>query len=219
MFAVFVVIGGMLTLFGRALFKPTIFIAAILATVFVAMFIFYTTFLKTNTETWVGWAVLGGSVLGGLILGFILAKFVKVGAFVLAAWGGYAVGLLLYNSFLYKMNSDVGMWCVTIGIALLFGVLSVFLYDHILIHSTAILGSFMFVYGIGLVAGNYQNPFTIATLIQNGQLSSIDPIFYAYMAGNLVLYALGCFVQYRHKREHPAYHPEESFGRKRQHRR
>jgi hypothetical protein len=74
---------------------------------------------------------------------------------------------------------------------LIFGVLALFFFEHILIHSTAILGSFMAVYGIGLVAGHYQNPFTLAALIKHGEITSIDPIFYAYLAGNLVMYVLG----------------------------
>lgn len=49
----------------------------------------------------------------------------------------------------------------------------------------------MAIYGIGLVAGHYQNPFTIATMIKNKEIDSIDPIFYAYLAGNLVMYVLG----------------------------
>ena len=47
---------------------------------------------------------------------------------------------------------------------LLFGVLSLCWFNHILIHATAIFGSFLAVYGIGLVAGRYTNPFTIAEL-------------------------------------------------------
>ena len=168
MFAVFVIVGGLLTFAGRALIKPTFFIVGVLTAAFLVIFIFYTTFLKSSTETWVGWAVLGGAVIAGLILGFILSRFIKVGAFFLAGWGGYVVGLLVYNSFLYKMDSTTGFYAVCFGFALVFGVLAVFLYDHIIIISTTLLGSFMFVYGIGLVAGHYPNPFTVAQMIKNG---------------------------------------------------
>jgi hypothetical protein len=85
-------------------------------------------------------------------------------------------------------------------VALAFGILSCFLFDHILICATALLGSFMAIYGIGLVAGHYQNPFTIATMIKNGQFTSIDPIFYAYLAGNLVMFVMGALFQYRQRR-------------------
>ena len=93
--------------------------------------------------------------------------------------------------------------------AIVFGVLTIFFFDHILIQSTSILGSFVVVYGIGLIAGHYPNPFNIVSMIQNGQFSEIDPLFYAYMGGNLVLYIIGAFVQYRHKRANPKYRPED----------
>lgn len=82
----------------------------------------------------------------------------------------------------------------------MFGILALFFFDHILIHATAILGSYLAIYGIGLVAGHYQNPFTLATLIKNHELDSIDPIFYAYLAGNLVMYVCGMLFQYRQRR-------------------
>ncbi len=46
-------------------------------------------------------------------------------------------------------------------------------------------------------------------MIKNGQIEDIDPLYYAYMAGNIVLYILGCFVQYRHKRLNPEKHQYE----------
>lgn len=185
---------------------------------FIILYVFYTTFLKTNMETWVGWAVLGGAVLAGLLLGYLFQKFAKVGAFALAGWGGYAVGLLLYNAVVYKAGGgEAVFWVTTIGMAAIFGILTVFLYDHILINATAILGSFMFVYGIGLVAGHYANPFTIVDLIKNGQMDSIDPLFYAYMGGNVVLYLIGALVQYHHKKKNPQYDPEERLRRPRKH--
>ena len=58
----------------------------------------------------------------------------------------------------------------------------------------------MVINGIGLVAGHYQNPFTIAQEMDSGIIDSIDPIFYAYLAGNIVLYAMGALFQYRQRR-------------------
>ena len=71
MFAAFVIIGFTLCFAGRALVRPTLFLTGVMISCFVIMYIFYSTFLKKNTETWVVWAVLGGSILVGLILGFI----------------------------------------------------------------------------------------------------------------------------------------------------
>jgi hypothetical protein len=194
MFALFTIIGASLCLFGRALLKPTLFLTGVLLAAFIIIYIFYTTFLKTTTKVWIGYAVLGGSIIVGLLVGFVLAKFVKVGAFILAGWGGFAVGLLIYNALFSNIDSPFAFWGVTIGVALVFGVLTVFLFDHIFIQATAILGAFLFTYGIGLVAGHYPNPFTIVELIKNNQWKGMDPLFYAYMGGTLLLYIIGCVV-------------------------
>jgi Domain of unknown function (DUF4203) len=155
MFAVFVIVGTIVCFLGRTLFKPVIFIAGVLLCVSLVWIIFYSTFLNENTKSWVGWVVLVGSVLLGLIVGCLFIKLIKLGAFVLAAWGGFTLALLIYNSFLYKMNSDVGFWCFCCGLALLMGILALFFFEHILIHSSALAGSFLVINGIGLVAGHY----------------------------------------------------------------
>jgi hypothetical protein len=40
-------------------------------------------------------------------------------------------------------------------------------------------------------------------MIKNGTLKDIDPLYYAYLGGNIVLYIMGCVVQYRHKKKYP----------------
>lgn len=205
----------MLCFAGRAMLVPTLFITGVLIASFLVVFIFYSTFLKANMEKWVGYAVIGGAVVAGLILGWVLTKFQKVGAFALAAWGGFSLGLIVYNAFTYKISGEPWMFYVTVlGCALAMGLLTLILFDHILIQATAIAGCFMITYGIGLVAGHYPNPFTVAELIKNGQLDNIDPLYYAYMGGTVVLYLIGCVIQYRHKRNHPDHYPEARFSEK-----
>jgi len=215
MFVAFVIVGSILCFAGRAMLTPTLFIIGVLTASLLIIFIFYSTFLKANTEKWVGYAVLAGSIIAGLILGWVLTKFQKVGAFALAAWGGFSIGLIVYNAFAYKISGEPWMFYLTvIGCAAALGLLTLVLFDHILIQATAVTGAFMVPYGIGLVAGSYPNPFTIAELIKNGQLDNIDPLYYAYMGGTLVLYLVGIIVQYRHKRNHPDHTPETRFSEK-----
>jgi len=207
MFVLFFLSGLTICFAGRALFKPVLFIVGVWMAVSLIMLLFYSTFLKSNTKAWVGWVVLASALLLGCILGWLMVKIARLGAFIVAGWGGYAVGLLLYNAFAYKMNSNAGFWGFTLGTALLFGILALCFFDHILILATSIFGSFLTVYGLGLVCGRYTNPFTVATLIENGQIDHIDPVFYAYMAGNLVLCAMGVVFQYRHKNGNPDHDP------------
>ena len=194
MFGVFLAVGLVICFLGRRLFKPVLFVAGLLATVFIIILIFYSTFLKSTTKVWIGWVVLAGAIIIGILIGALFVKCAKLGAFVLAGWGGFCLGLLIYNAFLYKMNSQIGFWFFTIGVGLVLGVLTIFFFDHIIINSTSFFGAFIAVYGIGLVAGHYTNPFTIVELIDRGEITSVDAIFYAYMGGTLVLYIIGAIV-------------------------
>ena len=67
------------------------------------------------------------------------------------------------------------------------------LFDEVIIAATAIGGAYVFIYGIGIVAGGFQNPFTIAAQVEAG--IQIDKMFYAYMAGIFVLTTIGIIVQ------------------------
>lgn len=191
------------------MFKPIIYIVSVSIVSSLILVIAYNTFLLNNNKTWVGWLVIAIAILAGLAAGCCVIRIIKVAIFIVAAWGGYAFALLIYNAFMYKMNSEAGFWSFTIGVGLVFGVLSLCFFNHILIHATAFLGSYMAIFGIGLVAGRYTNPFTIVEMIRNHQIESVDPVFYAYMAGNLVLYALGMLFQYRQKNGDPHHNPYE----------
>ena len=133
----------------------------------------------------------------GLGVGYIFVKYRKVGAFCLATWGGFSMGILMYNAFIYKLDSVIALWCFAAGIGILYGVMILYFFDHVLIHATAFIGSFTFTFGVGMAAGGYPNPFTLYQMIDYGQITSIDPIFYAYLGGNIVLYGIGCAYQYR----------------------
>jgi hypothetical protein len=160
MFSLSLVIGFILCFFGRKLWKPLFFLSGVLFTVFIILILFYTTFLNNKTESWVGWVVVAGSVLLGLIVGYIFMKISKLGAFVLAGWGGFCLGLLIWNSFLYLAStSNVLFWLFTVGVGVVTGILALVFFDHIIILTSAIAGSYVFVAGIGLVAGRWTNPF------------------------------------------------------------
>lgn len=158
---IFILVGLFVCFLGRVLFKPILFIAGIFLGVGLTWLICYATFLDDNDKQWVFWLVLAISLIIGLLIGFLLFKLAKVGAFLIAGWGGFSLGLLTYNAFMYKVDSQAFFWCWIIGCALVAGILACCLFEHILILSTSLSGSFLVINGIGLVAGGYQNPFTI----------------------------------------------------------
>lgn len=105
MFGVSLVLGLVVCFLGRKLFRPMLFIAGMVVAVSLIMLLFYTTFLKETTKVWVGWLVLACAIVIGGLFGYLMTRVVKLGAFVLAAWGGFSLSLLIYNAFAYHMNS------------------------------------------------------------------------------------------------------------------
>jgi Domain of unknown function (DUF4203) len=167
MFTIGIILGTFITFFGLRLYKPIFFIAGTLITIGVILLLFYGTFLKSTTESWVPWVVLASSLLVGLLVGFIVMKLSRsVGAFILAFIGGYVLGLLLWNTFLYLLTtSNALFYTFTFGTATICGILALIFFDHLVILGSAMLGSFMVIASIGIVAGGYQNPFTIEKVI------------------------------------------------------
>lgn len=106
MFTVCLIVGFILAFFGRKLWKPLFFLTGVFLTIFLVLIIFYTTFLNSKTENWVGWTVIACSAVLGLIVGFIFMKISKLGAFFLAGWGGFCLGLLIWNTFLYLATTS-----------------------------------------------------------------------------------------------------------------
>lgn len=103
--ALFVSIGAFICFLGRKLFKATIFIIAATLTVFAVLLLFYTTFLEDTTEDWVGWTVLVCSILIGLVVGFFTMKLERLGAALIAGWGGFLLGVMINESVLFLAES------------------------------------------------------------------------------------------------------------------
>jgi hypothetical protein len=167
------------------------YVCGIILVVSLIWLIFYTTFMQTNNHDALGWIIFLGSVVLGVAAGYMFTKFEKVGNFALGFVTGFGTGIMIFNSIVYLSNSYWALWLLTLGLGVAFGSLSLFLADVMKIHCTAFLGSFFFVNGIGMFAGHYQNPFTILELIRNGEVQSVDPLFYFYLIGCLMFYAIG----------------------------
>jgi len=180
--ALFVGIGVFLCFLGRKLFKVTIFIVAATLTVFGILLLFYTTFLKDTTENWVGWLILVCSILIGLVVGFFVTKLERLGAALIAGWGGFLGGMLLNETILFLAQATWLFWVVSIGCAIIAAVLSFFFFEHVLIIGTAFAGAYMFFRGISFYAGGFPNEFTLAEELKDGVDGVFSGWFYLYLA-------------------------------------
>lgn len=69
--------------------------------------------------------------------------------------GGFGFGLLLFNACFYLTDSYIALWCVTLGCAVINGLITLYQSEHLLIHSTSIFGTYFIVNGVGALAGSY----------------------------------------------------------------
>lgn len=199
--AMFIVGGAFFCFLGKKLFKAAIFVVTAILTVFAILLLFYTTFLKDTTENWVGWVVLVCSILIGLVAGFFVMKLERLGAALLAGWGGFLLGMMLNEMAFYKVGSVALFWSLAIGCAIIAAVLSFFLFEHVLIIGTAFGGAYMLVRGVSMYAGGFPNEFTLISQVQAGDTSAFSNWFYLYMACIVLFSVGGAIVQYKTARK------------------
>lgn len=210
--AFLIVIGILVAVFGKPLFKPTICLIGTLVFMGVLCLFIFSLFFTRNTPAWAGWLVFGISLFVGCIVGLILAKISRLGVAVLAGWGGFCLGMILYSSFMYKLDGDrhVLFWIFNISLGVIAGILSIFLFNHAIVIATSIVGSYAFIRGISLYAGGYPNELELVDMIKYNGWESIDPRFYGYLAGFVVCSIICIIIQYKFwmKEKHHSYkHP------------
>jgi hypothetical protein len=212
---VMIIVGFFIGLFGKALVKPTICVVGTLAFVLVSALTIFTLAFDRDSSQVAEWVVFGICVVVGIFIGLLLAYLTRFGIAVLAAWGGVTVALMLYSSFLYQWDNDkrVLFWLFVVAVGVATGLIGFALFNHAIIISTSLIGSYLIIRGISLFAGGFPNEALIIEQIKNGQTPQFDNAFWGYLAGFIVL-TLGCVVfQYKMfyrlskalKNEHP-YH-------------
>lgn len=193
----FIGLGLFFGILGFKLFQVALFIVVTIAVAFLILFIFYATFLSTNTASWVGWLVLAFAVLLGMLGGFLATKVEKFAGAILAGWGGFLIGVLLNETIMWLANSSVLFWIVNIVCALIFAALGFFMFDHAICFATSFIGSYMVMKGIGIMAGGFPNIYVLIEMIENNAIDTIPGVFYAYLAGVVVLTIICTIIQFK----------------------
>lgn len=196
-FGIFAIVSGfLLCFFGHWLIKPSICFAGFLSTIAVSCFIFYAVYLNDTSNLADFWYFLGGGAIAGILVGLLLAYVVKVGAAVLAGWGGFCAALILNETLFYRAGLPWLYWTSIVVIVIVSAVAAFFIFDHAVILATVTLGSYCLVRGVACYAGHYYNEATMAKMVQDGLLDDIDPWYWAYVGGFAIMMLGGCCVQY-----------------------
>lgn len=182
-----------------------------LATIMLILIIFYTTFLTDKTEDWVGWTVLALAVVAGAAIGFLMYKCQKLGAAMLAAFGGFLLGMTLCTTFLWATQSSTLFWVISSVFAVIGAVCAFFFFFPMVIFVTAFGGSYLFVRGISLYAGGYPNEFTVMNQLKSGAID-FSYWFYLYL-GFIIIFTIGTTMyQCRHFKNNVDSRPKHPFA-------
>lgn len=192
-----IVVGLFFAFFGRKLFLAALFTGTTIVVAGLILIIFYSTFLSSNTKTWVGWVVLLCSVVAGLICGFLMLKASRLGAAILAGWGGFMVGIALNQTVLYTTHSKATFWTVNCILAVVGAIAGFLLFNHAIILSTSFGGSYLFIRGISMYAGGFPNEFELAKQIDSGVTPNVGGWFYLYLGFILAFTVFGSIIQYK----------------------
>ena len=162
--------GFLLAFYGFKLLKPSICIAGFLSCTCVALLIFYAWHVSSIDELATFYYWMAGGAVAGILVGLLLARYVKVGAAILGGWGGFVVGLILNEAFMYQFEYVWVFWTTNVVAILVCALLTFKIFDHAMILSTSVLGAYGLARGVSCYAGHYYNEFTIIKLLKAGAI-------------------------------------------------
>ena len=158
-----IVFGLILGILGKRFFKISLFIVGSTVLTVVSTLFVFSVFLNRDTSNTTGGILFSVCLVVSMIGGLLLAKFFRVGVAVAAGWGGVALALILYNSFVYKIdnNGKVVFWIFIVLMAVVCAALSFKFCWPAVIIATSIAGAYSIIRGISLMAGGYPSELEI----------------------------------------------------------
>ncbi|KAG7393160.1 hypothetical protein PHYBOEH_006176 [Phytophthora boehmeriae] len=196
-----IVVGGVMVVFGYRLIRATIFAIGFLAGGIAVAMVAERMFAD---EPWVvlgSWIAFG---VGGLICGGVVTFLFPLSTFVAGAATGILTALVVVTTagnLIYKGHSQelFTLLCVVLGF--LFGVLALKFGKPVLIIFSSLFGAGLVVWGVGYFAGDFPSLDNIqgylSADIEGETVYAIPTAWWLYLAGLVVLFVLGMFIQFR----------------------
>lgn len=198
--ATLIIAGIALAFFGKHAIDTVIFLLGGLSVAFALAYgslaVIYSK--QEDPADWMLYTSLGGSLVVGLCVGACLVKCQDVGVAVIAGTAGASVGVLITQAAM--ITGNMAHWGIVGACGLGAVIVACLLKDIIRVVVTSFIGSYMAVRGISLFAGHYPDEFQLAREIDAGYIKwdNFDKIFFAYIAGILVLTIISACFQGRH---------------------
>ncbi|KAG1698597.1 hypothetical protein DVH05_014555 [Phytophthora capsici] len=213
-----IAVGAVMVAMGYRLFRATLFAVGFVAGGVAIAMVVESVF---DDKSWVITASWIAFVVGGLICGCIVISLYSLGIFIAGAAAGVALAMMLNNSVgyeIYPSHPQVVLIVLCIVLGLLCGVLAIRLERPVLITATSLFGAAILVWGVGYFAGDFPSSSDLkeyASQDINGDwVYSIPDAWWGYLAGILVLFVLGLFIQFGKTGRGGVYHKSHAMGRR-----
>jgi hypothetical protein len=143
-----------------------------------------------------------------IFAGWFIKKIRRIGFTLLGAAAGFFGGFLLYTFvFIQWLENTYVLFTICFIMAFVGGFLVWKFGKHIIVYMTAFLGAYAFVRGISIWAGHFPNEIALYGQISSGTFEGLEPQFYGYLAGIVVLGICGVIFQF--KKGYHEHHQEE----------
>ncbi len=113
----------------------------------------------------------------------------------------YCIGSELLSKlrmFFYEVKSIYLTLALTIGFALLMAFLAFKFYDHIVILTTALIGSYSFIRGLSIFIGKFPSEISMFTQIEDQEFR-VEYYFWIYFSCILLFFVAGSIIQFKQR--------------------
>jgi len=197
----FVLFGIFLIFFGLKMFNITIFMVTAVVGTFASGSLFYM-FTSYSTSGGLLWVVFFIALIIGCTLGYLAVKFEKVGFFGLGFCLGGVGGMFLFNGvilpFLSTSQGQNYQWLfyvVLSVLAVIGGLLALWIWRDVIIIATSVIGSYMMVRSLSVVIGGFPPETAVAA-----GTAKFSGVAYAYLVAIVILAIVGVIYQERQKK-------------------
>jgi len=155
--ALFIAVGLYLAFFGNQFVEKMIAFITSVAVFFSGLYLtnmlFGSIITKGTTPVWVGWIVLISWAIVGSLVGCWMARRKKWALAVIGCFAGLMFGSLLTTSFM--VSNSIVYYLVIVACGMIAFALTLKFESHVIIVSTAFMGSYGVIRGISMYAGGF----------------------------------------------------------------
>ncbi len=178
--------GSVITFFGAYWQKLFMLVTSAAAVTAYILVIEYSFIVPSFAPNWWHYAAWGVAIAIGTIVGLMAAVYINMGLILVGFALGTTGAFIVYDAFLIHIfeHEDAqayALWAIIIFSSVCCAILTYYIYKHMLVLASAIIGGFCLMRGFSIFAGGYPNEFLIYSEIKYGTVSSLPSSFYMYM--------------------------------------